>query len=378
MGYAVLYVAFGVVALWLLGEVLFQHKARLRWRLAAFTGFLCVVVGVAMHEVVIVALGAVAFGTGQAFVTLSHRRGFSTGWAVGGRPGTSRRRKTGGRTAGQAGPTLEVSAVEAATAGDAVTPPVDADADDLAATGVMDPVADETAFATFGAYGHAAAPTGDGDDSTQVYSPVPMSDDSGEYPAYTDHSGYGSDPYATGGYGSDAPEPQPATAYGYDIFGGQEGLDDVFAAGAAPGYGGFAGAAQGYDEQAYVPQQGYAQQPYAQDPFAQQPYDADQFGTDQFGTDQPGGDPLGQYLQQPYGQQPGYDPYAAPHGSYAPQQDGGQAPQQQPYGYDTPPEGVWTPSGGHPGEQAHIPQQAPPAHDHETRTPDPYEPYPYG
>ncbi|PWI43406.1 hypothetical protein [Streptomyces sp. ICBB 8177] len=375
MGYAVLYVAFGVVALWLLGEVLFQHKARLRWRLVAFTGFLCVAVGVAAHEVVVIALGAAAFGTGQTFVTLSHRRGFSAGWAVGGRPGTSRRRKTGGRSAAQAGPALEVSDVEAATA-DGVTPTAEAGADDLAATGVMDPVADETAFATFGAYGPGTAPGGDGDDSTQVYSPVPMSDDSGEYPAYTDRSGYGSDPYGTGGYdgyGTGAPQEQPATAYGYDTFGGQEGLEDVFAAGAAPGYGGFAGAAQGYDDQAYAQhgyaQQGYAeqlyaQQPYAQDPFAQQPY-----GAAPFGTGQPGGDPLGQYPQQSYDQQPGYDPYGAPYGSYAPQQDGGQGQQQQPYGHDTPPEGVWTP-GGHPGEQAHIPQQAPPAHDH--------EPYPYG
>ncbi|MET7317817.1 hypothetical protein ABZX83_21070, partial [Streptomyces thermoviolaceus] len=31
MGWAVLYIAFGVVALWLLGEVLLQYKARLRW-----------------------------------------------------------------------------------------------------------------------------------------------------------------------------------------------------------------------------------------------------------------------------------------------------------------------------------------------------------
>jgi hypothetical protein len=40
MGYTVLYIAFGVVALWLLGEVLLQDKARLRWRALAFVGFL--------------------------------------------------------------------------------------------------------------------------------------------------------------------------------------------------------------------------------------------------------------------------------------------------------------------------------------------------
>ncbi|ARQ71241.1 hypothetical protein [Streptomyces marincola] len=93
MGWTVLYIAFGVVALWLLGEVLLQYKARLRWRLIAFTGFLGVVIGVLLSNVPVIALGAVAFATGQTFVTLSFRRGFSTGWALGGRPGTSKRRR---------------------------------------------------------------------------------------------------------------------------------------------------------------------------------------------------------------------------------------------------------------------------------------------
>ncbi|RMI37397.1 hypothetical protein [Streptomyces triticirhizae] len=93
MGWTVLYIAFGFVALWLLGEVLLQYKARLRWRLVAFFGFLGVVVGVLLPSVPVIALGAVAFATGQTFVTLSFRRGFSTGWALGGKPGTSRRRR---------------------------------------------------------------------------------------------------------------------------------------------------------------------------------------------------------------------------------------------------------------------------------------------
>ncbi|WP_053170964.1 hypothetical protein [Streptomyces sp. SBT349] len=93
MGWTVLYIAFGFVALWLLGEVLLQYKARLRWRLVAFCGFLGVVLGVLMPSVPVIALGAVAFATGQTFVTLSFRRGFSTGWALGGKPGTSKRRR---------------------------------------------------------------------------------------------------------------------------------------------------------------------------------------------------------------------------------------------------------------------------------------------
>src|SRR3954462_9301811 len=96
MGFTVLYIAFGVVALWLLGEVLLQYKARLRWRLLAFAGFMGVVGGVALRQVGVIVLGALAFGAGQARVTLSYKRGFSTGWALGGRPGSSRRRRAGG------------------------------------------------------------------------------------------------------------------------------------------------------------------------------------------------------------------------------------------------------------------------------------------
>ncbi|WP_058044812.1 hypothetical protein [Streptomyces roseifaciens] len=82
MGWTVLYIAFGVVALWLLGEVLLQYKARLRWRLLAFAGFLGVVAGVVIPSVAVIAAGAVAFAVGQTYVTLSFRRGFSRGWAL--------------------------------------------------------------------------------------------------------------------------------------------------------------------------------------------------------------------------------------------------------------------------------------------------------
>ena len=99
MGWTVLYIAFGIVALWLLGEVLLQYKARLRWRLLAFVGFLGVVLGVLIPSVLVIALGAAAFAVGQTYVTLSFRRGFAAGWAVrrtdtegGRRPVTKRRR----------------------------------------------------------------------------------------------------------------------------------------------------------------------------------------------------------------------------------------------------------------------------------------------
>jgi hypothetical protein len=92
MGWTVLYIAFGIVALWLLGEVLLQYKARLRWRLLAFVGFLCVVAGALIPSVVVIGVGIAAFATGQTFVTLSYRRGFVAGWALSGVPGVSRRR----------------------------------------------------------------------------------------------------------------------------------------------------------------------------------------------------------------------------------------------------------------------------------------------
>ncbi|MGA5418880.1 hypothetical protein [Streptomyces lavendulocolor] len=156
MGWTVLYIAFGVVALWLLGEVLLQYKARLRWRLLAFTGFLGVVLGVLLPSVPVIGAGAIAFAIGQTYVTLSFRRGFSTGWAIGGRPGASRRRKAG--AAAPAGPTLEVSNL---------------------AYEEQEPTAAET---------------------TAVYAPEPLPDDTGQY----------------GVYDEPAPTAQAAPAASYD------------------------------------------------------------------------------------------------------------------------------------------------------------------
>ncbi|GAA2599771.1 hypothetical protein [Streptomyces axinellae] len=121
MGWTVLYIAFGIVALWLLGEVLLQYKARLRYRLLAFVGFLGVVVGAVIPSVIVIGIGIAAFATGQTYVTLSYRRGFSTGWALGGRPGSSRRRRPSG-AAPKADPSLEVSDLQAHDPGAAPVP----------------------------------------------------------------------------------------------------------------------------------------------------------------------------------------------------------------------------------------------------------------
>lgn len=197
MGYTLLYIAFGVVALWLLGEVLLQYKARLRWRLLAFAGFLGVVGGVSLRNAIVIAVGAIAFGTGQTFVTMSYRQGFSTGWALGGSPGSSRRRKgTRGAGAGAGEPVLEVSPIEE--------------------------VAEGPELAT-------------------VYQAMPVLDDTGEYGIYDGQSSYTPDPYTSGGYegygaqgyegwgGGGEQQPQPAAADAY-AWGGQQDYDPAYAA----------------------------------------------------------------------------------------------------------------------------------------------------
>ncbi|MFI9718714.1 hypothetical protein ACIHFE_03525 [Streptomyces sp. NPDC052396] len=108
MGWTVLYIAFGIVALWLLSEVLLQYKARLRWRLLAFGGFLGVVAGVMAASVPVIVVGAVGFAAGQVFVTLSFRRGFAAGWALrrpaaAGNEGGAGEGRAGGRSAGRSG-----------------------------------------------------------------------------------------------------------------------------------------------------------------------------------------------------------------------------------------------------------------------------------
>ncbi|MEV0319670.1 hypothetical protein ACIBKX_01975 [Streptomyces sp. NPDC050658] len=267
MGWTVLYIAFGCVALWLLGEVLLQYKARLRWRLLAFGGFLGVVVGVLMPSVVVIGAGAIAFATGQTYVTLSFRRGFSTGWALGGQPGLSKRRKTTQRAEVQ-DPTLQVSDLEYQHP-DHPAPPE-----------------------------HAP--------EVGVYAPEPMPDDTGQYGVYSDSayaqqqsaqdSGYGYDTYSAAGY-----DPQQPYAYG-------ETGQQQYAAYSDPYIGTQTyGGGQSYDT--YGDQQQYA------------PYPA---------ADSYGGD-AGTYSETPPGgvwvpqQRNAEDPYGS-YGSY-----GGELPPEQPY-----------------------------------------------
>ncbi|GGJ25114.1 SCO2102 family sporulation regulator [Streptomyces brasiliensis] len=292
MGLTVLYIAFGVVALWLLGEVLLQYKARLRWRLVAFAGFLGVVLGVLSHSVVVIGVGAAAFVVGQTYVTLSFRRGFEAGWAVN-RPGADGSKRRRGEPDYQ-DPTLEVSDLEPAEGGYD-----DRDAaygSDNVAYGPQDADYDRDDVFTPGAAPQPAAA-----ETTTVYEPQPMPDDTGSYGIYgtgsAAHAAAGTDPaYATAG------QPQDQT-YGYDYSGyGQQQ------------YGYDATGQQQYANYSdpYIGTQTYGGTTY--DPaYGQQGYGQDQYGT-------------GTYGETPAG------------GVWVPQQRtdenyGGEPPQEQPYPY---------------------------------------------
>ncbi|MFF2202919.1 hypothetical protein [Streptomyces sp. NPDC058145] len=292
MGWTVLYIAFGVVALWLLGEVLLQYKARLRWRLLAFAGFLGVVVGVLMPSVVVIGAGAIAFALGQTYVTLSFRRGFAAGWAVK-RPedeaesdGSKRRR---GR-AERHDSTLEVSDLEAGEGHDDAGYGDDYDRDD-----VFTPA-------------RSAEPSAA--EATAVYEPQPLPDDTGSYGVYGDTAyaaaaqPQGADQnyaYDYSGYGQQN--------YGYDT-GGQQGYanySDPYVG--SQGYGGTAYDA-GYGQQQYG-QQGYGQEPYATGGYGETPaggvWVPQQRSDDSYGGELPQEQP---YPYQDNGQQQpgaGYD-----------------------------------------------------------------------
>ncbi|MFC8079685.1 hypothetical protein ACFUN8_29625 [Streptomyces sp. NPDC057307] len=321
MGWTVLYIAFGIVALWLLGEVLLQYKARLRWRLLAFTGFVGVVLGVLLASVPVIAIGAIAFAVGQTYVTLSFRRGFSTGWAIGGSPGASRRRRAGAGEAETREPSLEVSDLE--------YQPVAAGPEDLAG-----PVPDQPPYAA------------------SVYEPEPMPDETGQYGVYSDaayqatqygnydpYAGYttstGQDSYADQGQGQDQHAYGTTDAYG---------AADPYASQGQDGYGaqdGYAGQQDAYAGQNGQYDYGTGQQQYAAytDPYSGATTDGDSYGSyDNYGGQQQYADPYG----DPNGQtgQPVYGADTPPGGVWVPQQREGEnvppMPQQEPrsYGYD--------------------------------------------
>ncbi|MEU6774435.1 hypothetical protein [Streptomyces sp. NPDC046759] len=289
MGWTVLYIAFGIVALWLLGEVLLQYKARLRWRLLAFAGFLGVVVGVLMPSVIVIGVGAIAFAVGQTYVTLSFRRGFAAGWAVK-RPdaaesdGGSKRRRG---KADRYDPAPEEADPEY------TGPDDDRDAGRTGYGQEHGDYEDYDRDDVFTPAARASAPTDA--ETTTVYEPQPLPEDTGSYGVY-------GDPVQAGAAQAQGAEQQQ---YAYDYSGyGQQGY--------------------GYD----AGQQGYAN--YSDPYIGSQSYGGAAYDTGY----------SGQYGQQGYAQ----DPYAGGYGGtpangvWVPQQRtdetyGGELPQEQPYPY---------------------------------------------
>ncbi|MFK4102448.1 hypothetical protein ACI2L1_20665 [Streptomyces sp. NPDC019531] len=306
MGWTVLYIAFGFVALWLLGEVLLQYKARLRWRVLAFVGFLGVVLGVLISQVIVIGLGAIAFAVGQTYVTLSFRRGFEQGWAV--NPPAALGGLTGGkksrRERGHEEPALEVSGLEQAEGAYADEAMYDQGRPDTAGYGQNDDYDRDDVFMPARSADPSAA------ESTAVYEPQPLPDDTGSYGIYSDAAYAGDQSYTSAGQ----PQDQYATA----------------AADQSYGYDGYTG----YDQQQYSYDQS-GQQQYAaySDPYiGTQAYGAESYDTSYGGQQQ--------FVQQGYGQDQyaGYGGETPAGGVWVPQQRtdeyGGELPQEQQYYQD--------------------------------------------
>ncbi|WP_406728003.1 hypothetical protein WJ438_30015 [Streptomyces sp. GD-15H] len=273
MGWTVLYIAFGVVALWLLGEVLLQYKARLRWRLLAFAGFLGVVLGVLLQAVLVIGLGAAAFAIGQTYVTLSFRRGFAAGWVVNAPVLAAVKGGRGDR--GRQEPTLEVSDLEATDDGyghghgggygdEAADYRTDRNAyaaDDYDRDDVFTPARTEQPTAA---------------ETTAVYEPQPMPDDTGSYGVYGEN-GYGTpgqDQYAATAQSHDQDYATDQNhAYDYSGYGQQQAAYDTtgpqrqYAAYSDPYIGNSSYGDASYDTGYADPQQ-YGQQGYGQDQYA--------------------------------------------------------------------------------------------------------------
>jgi hypothetical protein len=308
MGWAVLYIAFGIVALWLLGEVLLQYKARLRWRLLAFAGFLGVVVGVLIPSVVVIGLGAAAFAVGQTYVTLSFRSGFAAGWAMNAPMLGGSKRRRGER--GRQEPTLEVSGMEAAGGGYG-----DEGGDyrrDAASYGQGDDYDRDDVFTPARPLHPTAAET------TAVYEPQPIPDDTGSYGVYGD-TGYhqGSphdDQYAATAQGTDQ-----SYAYDYSGYGQQQGYDATDQQQYAsysdpyignPTYGGTSYDTGYGDQQYYGQQQGYGQDQYAGTYGGESPPGGawvPQQRTDEYGQELPPEQPYPYQGNEPQAQGNGFD-----------------------------------------------------------------------
>ncbi|MGW2600497.1 hypothetical protein [Streptomyces klenkii] len=316
MGWTVLYIAFGVVALWLLGEVLLQYKARLRWRLLAFAGFLGVVAGVVIPSVAVIVVGAVAFAVGQTYVTLSFRRGFSRGWAL---------RRDGRDDGAAAG---ESDSGESGNSGKSVKLGKSGRGVKSGKRAGKAAAEDDGAQESRGGRRRRGA---EAPPAPPLSSAAPL-DETAAMPAVPPLQEPGNAPAADAA--AQPPLTEPAPAPGADAgYGNYAGYGDGGYAGAPAQDGGYAPYGDAYGAQAQPVSAAPGQFDYGQGQYAaySDPYIGNrQQGYDPYGQQ----DPYGQYQQpQPVPQQP-YGMGGHPADAYAP------APQ---YDMDTPPGGVWVP-----------------------------------
>jgi hypothetical protein len=261
---------------------------------------------VLIPSVVVIGLGAAAFAIGQTYVTLSFRRGFAAGWAMrgpaAGAGGSSKRRR-----GEPADPTLEVSDLEEAEG--------DYDRDDAYRRDNVSYGGDDYDREDVFTPARSAEPTAA--ETTAVYEPQPMPDDTGSYgiyggPAYATAGQSQDQSYATAAQGTDQNYAYDYSGYGqqqygYDTTGQQQyaNYSDPYVGNQT--YGG-ASYDNGYDTtgQQY-PQQGYGQDQYAGGGYGQTP--AGGVWVPQQRTDETYGGELPQEQPYPYqqgnGQQPG-------------------------------------------------------------------------
>ncbi|MBV2153592.1 hypothetical protein [Kitasatospora sp. SUK 42] len=247
IGYLLLYAALAVVALWLVAEVLLQNRAPLHWRALALAGFLGVAAGMALGSVVVIGAGAGLFAVGQAFVTLSVKRGYQAGWSL---------RKADGSLPG---PLAKVPLLGALTGGAAAVAAVEAAKPRVGEVSAVEeaPVPVPSA--------ETAAESVPEVEQTAAFEMQELAQDGVYAPSYYEQQQaqqQPQDPYAAAyqsGYDQQQWQTQQQPAYGYDqqSYGGYPQQQDPYG---------------GYQQQPHDPYAGYQQQPQpsAWDPNAQQ------------------------------------------------------------------------------------------------------------
>ncbi|MHA6759294.1 hypothetical protein [Streptacidiphilus sp. PAMC 29251] len=233
VGHAVLYVAFAVVALWLLGELLLQHRAEPHWRALALLGFLVLVGGVVTGSLPLIGAGVVAFGIGQFLVTRSVRTGGGTHWSL---------RAADGSLPGALGALPLLGSVF--PAGEAPVGAVPLPGQRVGEVGPVEPLeAVQPAYGYDPALDYTAAEyvqpeyeqqpayTAEYDYSQQQYNGYdPYQQPPQQQPAYTAEYDYGQQPY----YGYEQPQQQPHQPVGYEP--SYEGYDPQYQQQAYPPY----------------------------------------------------------------------------------------------------------------------------------------------